>query len=79
MFLSYFTFLRYSLVELHLKKKTLLIECPSGYYKSNCSETCVFPSFGDDCQNICNCDLSLCDHIFGCKETTGKKCYLLDF
>lgn len=46
-------------------------ECPLGFHSSNCSETCIFPSFGRDCQSICNCSVIVCDHRFGCKDFIG--------
>lgn len=42
-----------------------------GYHSTNCSELCSFPSFGYDCQGTCQCNLSLCDHRFGCSENIG--------
>lgn len=47
-------------------------ECPLGYHSFNCSVACKFPSFGDDCQYLCNCTESSCDHKFGCKMFIGK-------
>lgn len=44
----------------------LKIECPIGYYRSNCSEACKFSHFGKECQDKCNCSPHLCDHITGC-------------
>lgn len=46
-------------------------ECPLGYHSFNCSETCKFPTFGDDCQHICNCSKDLCSHNNGCKISNG--------
>lgn len=44
----------------------LKIECPIGYYRSNCSEACKFSHFGKECQDKCNCSPHLSDHITGC-------------
>lgn len=46
-------------------------DCPIGYHSINCSEICSFPSFGDDCQSICKCDIGLCDFRFGCTKYNG--------
>lgn len=48
-----------------------MAECPLGYHSFNCSETCKFPTFGDDCQYICDCSIDLCSHRFGCKISNG--------
>lgn len=48
-----------------------ITDCPIGYHNINCSELCSFPSFGYDCQGTCQCNLSLCDHRFGCFENIG--------
>lgn len=47
-------------------------ECPLGYHSFNCSVACKFPTFGDDCQYLCNCTESSCDHKFGCEMFVGK-------
>lgn len=47
------------------------IECPFGYYGTNCSEACNFPHFGKECQSKCNCSAHLCDHITGCFENVN--------
>lgn len=47
-------------------------ECPLGFHSFNCSVACKFPSFGDDCQYLCNCSESSCDHRFGCNKFSGK-------
>lgn len=46
--------------------------CPIGYHSINCSEICSFPSFGEDCQDICKCDIGLCDFRFGCTKYNGE-------
>lgn len=48
------------------------IECPLGFHSFNCHVACKFPSFGDDCQYLCNCNESSCDHRFGCNMFNGK-------
>lgn len=48
-----------------------LTDCPIGYHSINCSEICSFPSFGEDCQDICKCDIGLCDFRFGCTKYNG--------
>lgn len=53
------------------KEKSACEKCPLGYHSFNCSETCKFPTFGDDCQHICNCSKDLCSHNNGCKISNG--------
>lgn len=49
-------------------------DCLSGYYGSNCSNSCPYPSYGVDCQEECHCQEKVCDHVFGCSnyELNGK-------
>lgn len=47
------------------------LECPLGYYDSNCSKACSFPLYGKDCQSQCNCNYRLCDHKLGCTKYKG--------
>ena len=47
--------------------------CQPGYHSSNCSELCPYPSYGDRCQGICDCDEISCDVSTGCwTPTTGS-------
>ncbi|XP_062579604.1 uncharacterized protein LOC134241584 [Saccostrea cucullata] len=43
-------------------------KCPIGYRSINCSISCIFPSYGEDCQGTCECKENLCDHRFGCNK-----------
>lgn len=53
------------------EEKSACERCPLGYHSFNCSEICKFPTFGEDCQHICNCSIELCSHIVGCKLLNG--------
>ena len=47
-------------------------ECSSGYGGPNCSITCPYPTYGDGCQGLCDCDNETCDASTGCRLlTTG--------
>ncbi|XP_034335143.2 uncharacterized protein [Magallana gigas] len=46
------------------------IGCPLGYYGSNCSGSCRYPSYGVECQEECLCPKKVCDHVFGCLDYT---------
>lgn len=50
-------------------------ECPLGYHSFNCSEICKFPTYGEDCQHVCNCSLELCSHRVGCEISNGMVLY----
>uniref|UniRef100_A0A8W8JDA5 TNFR-Cys domain-containing protein n=1 Tax=Magallana gigas TaxID=29159 RepID=A0A8W8JDA5_MAGGI len=52
-------------------------KCPVGYYRLNCSEQCIYPTYGGNCQSECKCSRDKCDFVTGCsqgqKEATGNQ------
>lgn len=46
--------------------------CDKGYTGHNCEDMCHFPTYGVDCQSICNCTATQCDPVDGCKEQSSK-------
>nr|XP_011452187.2 protein draper [Crassostrea gigas] len=40
--------------------------CSAGLTGNNCSIPCRYPSFGNYCQSICNCNNSSCNAVTGC-------------
>ncbi|XP_065926830.1 protein draper isoform X2 [Magallana gigas] len=40
--------------------------CSAGLTGNNCSIQCRYPSFGNNCQSICNCNNSSCNAVTGC-------------
>lgn len=61
----------------HFKLLTLLVVlfiffyylvCPLGYIGPNCTLTCRYPSYGQVCQNKCNCEKPHRDHRTGCES-----------
>lgn len=46
--------------------------CKDGYFGPNCTTPCRYPSFGQRCQEACNCTESKCDPSIGCKYIHGK-------
>lgn len=42
-----------------------------GYFGSNCTVPCYYPTFGMFCKQECPCDPSDCNHMYGC-ENDGK-------
>lgn len=67
---SYFYSLFCFLFLLNCNKHTCIpntfLECPIGYHRNHCSEKCIYPVYGEDCQNICECNKNFCDFAFGC-------------
>lgn len=52
------------------------VACEEGYTGQNCEIVCPFPSYGLDCQSVCNCTETTCDHVNGCKGySSGIYCY----
>nr|XP_022290380.1 cell death abnormality protein 1-like [Crassostrea virginica] len=41
-----------------------------GYGGSNCTSPCPYPTYGDRCQGICDCDNNSCDVSTGCRTPT---------
>lgn len=55
------------------------IDCPAGFYGTNCSEVCPTPYYGNGCIKKCEC--SPCHHIHGCISLTtmhGKHAKQMD-
>lgn len=43
-----------------------------GFTGDNCSSRCPYPTYGRDCQELCNCSKDMCDVSTGCQSfTTG--------
>ncbi|XP_034335682.2 multiple epidermal growth factor-like domains protein 10 isoform X2 [Magallana gigas] len=42
------------------------VECDVGFYNTTCSSPCPYPTYGRDCQNICNCTQNMCNIVQGC-------------
>lgn len=46
--------------------------CEKGYTGQNCEVLCLFPTYGMDCQSICNCTQTKCNPVDGCKGHSTK-------
>ncbi|XP_078321887.1 uncharacterized protein LOC144621850 [Crassostrea virginica] len=46
-------------------------KCPPGFTESECTQKCIFPSYGQGCGMICECREDLCDFMVGC-NVNGK-------
>lgn len=52
-----------------------IIDCVPGYIGINCSSKCPFPTYGINCQGICNCSDETCDISTGCNTVLSGKVY----
>lgn len=41
--------------------------CDKGYTGQRCEVVCPLPTYGVDCQSICNCTETNCNPVDGCK------------
>lgn len=48
-----------------------VLECPIGFYRNSCSEKCIPPTYGEDCQAVCKCPLEECNFVTGCFQNLG--------
>lgn len=49
------------------------LACLSGYFGRNCSSQCQYPNYGQQCQNMCDCNVTECNHVTGCQRDRTKK------
>lgn len=45
---------------------TLFKGCAIGYQGNDCTNKCVYPTYGEDCQSICQCSDDDCHFSSGC-------------
>lgn len=57
------------------------VECTIGYFAKDCKLRCPYPSYGEECQEICNCSKVTCDFVSGCtkRRNSGMKLFSLLF
>lgn len=46
------------------------LACEKGYTRTDCGTKCFYPLYGEDCQSLCDCNVTNCDHIYGCKQSS---------
>lgn len=57
---------------IYLSIYLLFLACMQGFTGDNCSSRCPYPTYGRDCQELCNCSKDMCDVSTGCQSfTTG--------
>ncbi|XP_048768527.2 scavenger receptor class F member 2-like isoform X2 [Ostrea edulis] len=47
------------------------VKCDVGYWGSNCEIRCPFPTYGDACQQLCDCEERRCNSVSGCMIIIG--------
>lgn len=64
-----------SYVQIHKTMNIICLACDKGYYGPNCDFKCPFPVYGYDCQSVCDCNVTYCDHVNGCLQSSGDTIY----
>lgn len=60
------------------KQDIFLKGCMVGFHGKDCSEQCPAPTYGVNCQSICNCSNDKCHNVYGClRSLSGNLCFRL--
>lgn len=59
--------------QIHYTFDIIYLACDKGFHGINCDTICKYPTYGQDCQSVCKCDVPNCDHVNGCRESTKSK------
>lgn len=54
-----------------LFKRILFLVCDRGFRGKNCGTKCSYPTYGEGCQSLCNCNITYCDYVNGCTVSSG--------
>lgn len=46
----------------------IILECSIGYFGKHCGKKCNPPTYGEDCQHLCQCPKNKCDFQKGCSK-----------
>lgn len=46
----------------------LIFACKNDFYRINWETKCLYPTSGYECQLLCSCSVSNCDHANGCTQ-----------
>lgn len=52
------------------------IECLPGHTELDCVSKCPYPTYGKNCQGLCNCSKVLCDISRGCSAIPSGNIHL---
>lgn len=61
------------IITISLEFNIVYLACDTGFTGINCDAKCQYPSFGNDCQSLCDCSATYCDHVIGCKVASESK------
>lgn len=53
---------------LYISLSLYVLECPLGYFLNNCSTKCRAPTYGEECQSLCQCPNVDCHYATGCPQ-----------
>lgn len=56
-----------------LKFIIVYLACENGFTGINCVIKCQYPTYGQDCQSLCDCNATFCDYVSGCIPASGSK------
>lgn len=62
-----------TLLQIFMTMNYICIDFDKGYSGPNCDFKCRFPLYGYDCQSVCDCNVTYCDHVNGCIQSSGGK------
>lgn len=63
----------FTLFQIYMTMNIICIACDKGYYGTNCDSKCSFPFHGYNCHSLCDCNVTYCDHVNGCIQSSGGK------
>lgn len=49
------------------------LACENGFTGINCVTKCQYPTYGQDCQSVCDCNATVCDSVNGCINASESK------
>lgn len=63
-------------LQIYKTMNIISIVCDKGYFGINCDIKCPFHYYGYDCQYVCDCNVTYCDHVNGyIQSSEGKMSY----
>lgn len=62
-----------TLLQIYKTMNIICIVCDKGYFEINCDFRCPFLHYGYDCQYMCDCNVTYCDHVNSCIQSSGGK------
>lgn len=49
------------------------LACENGFTGTNCVTKCQYPTYGQGCQSVCDCNATVCDYVNGCNNASESK------